>query len=97
MLITPTSPSMSTARQSIFELQQYPGIYIPTLFKNISEKQLRKIIEELNIFKPKTISMESKVLNNGTQSNYVFIDVEEWYNTPSAQRMRRQNFSLMRK
>jgi hypothetical protein len=88
ILISPTKANMSVVAQHIFDLQQYPGIYIPMLFQNISEKQLRKIIEELNIFKPKIISMESKVLNNGTHCNMVFIDVEEWYHTPNAKRMR---------
>ena len=78
---------------NIFDFQQYPGIYIPMLFKNINEKQLWKIIEDLDIFRPKTMTISPKILDNGTHCNYVFIDVDEWYNTPNARLMRNKLLS----
>lgn len=69
-------------------LAMLPNIYIPMLFSNITEQKLRDIISQLDAFTPKTINIDTKVLKNGTQCQYVFIDVAYWHSNETAQKMR---------
>ena len=74
-------------------LESTPGVYIPMLFKNITEEKLKQIFKDLDIFTPSKIDINPKKMANGHEECNAFIHVEKWHVNENAQRMRKMLMS----
>jgi hypothetical protein len=60
------------------------SLCIPRVFTNITELQIRKIFEELELGQIERIDIVPKFYSNGDQFNRVFIHIQKWFNNQNA-------------
>lgn len=84
---------MNTSNTSTFPgfpttFQSKPGIYIPVLF--INKERLMNIIHELDLFTIHHIDIHPKILSNGNNCYYAFIEVKSWHYNKNAKHLRKK-------